>query len=119
MVFLATGHFTIGRATHDKDGNIVQSVPPKFEFADDGPCVAVGLLNHETMQQIGSAELFGDYDAANYLGRVMEYLSPRRTPNIPDFQSIFNKMTADGINVCEYCDGNHCGNCIVRDWEET
>lgn len=49
MIFLATGHTTLGMNKRDKDGNITESVPARFEFEPGGPCVAVGELDPETM----------------------------------------------------------------------
>lgn len=62
MIFLAKGTCTLGRVSRDKDGNIIEQTPAKFEAGQDGGCIAVGILNDETMDQVGQAELFGDFD---------------------------------------------------------
>ena len=120
LIFLATGHTTLGMNKRDKDGNITETVPARFEFAPDGPCVAVGELDPETMNPKEDTSIFGDWDAAGYLEEAIVRLKPYRRVNIPDFKAIIQKAyTEDGNDlVCDYCKGINCTNCIVREWKE-
>lgn len=119
-IFLATGNATMGNTTRDKDGNVIESTPAKFEFADDGPCVAVGLLDPETSMPQGVDGLFGDWDAAGYLVKALELLNPRRQINIPDFKAIIKAaIETDNIDFCDYCPrmGYDCRDCAVTEWK--
>lgn len=120
MIFLAKGTCTLGRVSRDKDGNIIEQTPAKFEAGQDGGCIAVGILNDETMDQVGQAELFGDFDPWGYLSHALKLLAPTRSGNIPDFEGIFKNLHAAREN-CEcdflpyYCRPD-CRDCIVRAW---
>lgn len=119
LIFLATGNCTLGIARTDKDGNITESAPAKFEFADDGSCVAIGYLNPETGEPLGElADMFADWDAAGYLARVLERLKPSRPVNIPDLAAITKAAMKDGVDLCEYCHGINCQECVVAEWKE-
>lgn len=120
VIILATGHAHLGRNTVDKDGNVIESTPAHFEFAPDGPCVAVGELDPKTMVVKDGASIYGDWDAAGYLKEAMDRLKPRRQINIPDLKSIIQKAyTEDGNDlVCDYCQGLNCRDCIVKEWKE-
>lgn len=120
MIFLATGHTHLGMNKRDKDGNITETVPAHFEFAPDGPCVAVGELDPKTMTPKDGPSIYGNWDAAGYLADALELIKPSRPVNIPDFKAIIQKAyTEDGNDlVCDYCSGYNCGNCIVREWKE-
>lgn len=120
MIFLAKGTCTLGRVARDEDGNIIEQAPAKFEASQDGGCVAVGILDDETMEQVGQAELYGDFDPWGYLSKTLKLLAPTRTGNIPDFEGIFKNLHAERQNAeCEflpYCCRPDCRDCIVRAW---
>lgn len=120
MVFLVKGTYMLGRRTVDKDGNIVKETKPMFTSDPDGGSVAVGILDDETLQPVGPAELFGDFQPWNYLSYALELLKPTRRGNIPDFESIFKKAYEDyGNTDCparHYCDRPRCDGCIVHQW---
>lgn len=120
MIFLATGRATMGINRRDKDGNIIESVPARFEFENGGPCVAVGELDPETMEVKGNVDLFGDWQAAGYLETAMEKLKPTRTANIPDFKAMFQAAYKDRADLCDYCHNLNirCQDCIVQEWKE-
>lgn len=120
VIFLATGHTHLGMNKVDKDGNVTESTPAHFEFAPDGPCVAVGELDPKTMEVKDNPSIFGDWDAAGYLEEAMERLQPRRRANIPDFKAIIQRAYMEDGNdlVCDYCQGLNCRDCIVREWKE-
>lgn len=119
IVFLAKGHAHLGMNKMDNNGNIVESVPARFEFAPDGPCVAVGELDPETMEAKGDADIYGDWDAAGYLAKAMELLKPSRKLNIPDFKAIVKSLwEEDHIDLCDHCrDFHDCSACIVNTWK--
>lgn len=118
FIFLATGHTHLGMNKRDKDGNVTESIPAHFEFADGGPCVAVGELDPDTMAVKDGTSIFGDWDAAGYLKEAMERLKPNRPANIPDFKSIILAALKDGTDVCDYCPVLNCRDCIVKEWKE-
>lgn len=118
IIFLAKGNAHLGVNHTDKDGNIVNSQPAIFEMAEDGPCVAVGILNPESMEQIGDISLYGDWDAAGYLHEALRLLAPHRQHNIPNIDQIVKALTADKIDICDYCPDVKCHNCIVKEIQE-
>ena len=119
LIFLAKGHAHMGITEMDKDGNVIKSTPAHFEYADDGPCVAVGELDPETMEVKGNADLYGDWDAAGYLAETMKRLKPGRQVNIPDFEIIVRRIKKyERIDICEHCPLLNCRDCIVKAWEE-
>ena len=119
MIFLVKGNCTLGRKMRDQDGNISKEIPATFTSDQEGGSVAVGILDDDTMEQIGNAEIYGDFDPAGYLARALELLNPRRRGNIPDFELICKDMFKDqGRNRCS-CTIS-CQDCIVGQWiEET
>ena len=118
IIFMGTGHCHMGRTDKDKDGNIVKETKARFEFADDGPCVAIGTVDPDTEMLHTITDIFGDWDAAGYLVRVMERLKPTRPVNIPDFAAIIQAAIKDGVNICDYCQGLNCRECAVEEWKE-
>ena len=121
MIFLGTGHCHLGFAERDKDGNIKESTPAHFEFADGGPCVAIGTVDPDAQNVQDTftiTDIFGDYDAAGYLTGAMEQLKPARPVNIPDFAAIIQAAIKDGVDICDYCQGLNCRDCAVTEWKE-
>ena len=119
LIFLAKGHAHMGMTERDKDGNVIKSTPARFEYADDGPCVAVGELDPETMEVKGDVDLYGDWDAAGYLAETMKRLNPSRKPNIPDFKAIVRNLWKDEhVDICLHCPSFGCSDCIVNAWKE-
>lgn len=119
LLFLAKGTAYLGSARTDEHGNVISTSEPRFEPDPDGGSVAVGVLDPNTMEPTGPASLFGDWDAAGYLSRVMALLQPSRAVNIPDFRAILHAAKADGNEdvFCQYCSGLNCRDCIVREWK--
>lgn len=117
MVFIATGNYYLGRVNRDKNDNIIQT-PPHFEHCDDGGSVIVGKLNPDTMEQIGNADLFGNYQASAYISKALALLKPNRTIDIPKFKQIICSAFLDGVDFCDYCFDINCSNCIVSEWKK-
>ena len=122
MIFLVKGTCTLGHRKIDKDGNVVEEVGARFTSNPEGGSVAVGVLDDDTMEPVGDAEIFGDFDPWGYLSCALELLSPIRAGNIPDFESIIKKMyleyPGDGCPFTFYCDSIRCVDCIVHRWME-
>lgn len=120
MIFLAKGTCTMGLTKRDKDGNIVESTSAKFTYNDNGGSVVVGKLDPETMKPVEPLDaVYGDWDAAGYLGNVLELLKPGRKVNIPDFKAMVqNLWKEEHIDICDHCRGYNCSNCIVNQWKE-
>lgn len=61
----------------------------KWEPNPAGGSVAIWTINPETMEPDGqAAEVYGDWDAAAYLYRVVELIHPNRKINIPDLEAM-------------------------------
>lgn len=122
MIFLVKGTFTLGHTTRDKGGNIIKQTEAKFEACQDGGSVAVGVIDDDTGEQVGKAELFGDFDPWGYLSHALKLLAPTRSGNIPDFESIVKKMydenRGDGCPFSLFCESVNCRDCIVHRWME-
>lgn len=118
MIFLATGNCYLGRKDIDKDGKIIKEIPPHFENDDNGSCVVIGKLNPDTMEQIGDADIFGDFNASGYLNKTLKLLNPQRDIDIPNFKAIVRSMLHDNIDVCDNCFEMNCKNCIVSEWKQ-
>ena len=117
MVFIGKGTCKLGTIRTDEDGNI-EHVPPCWTPSEDGGSVAVGQMYARSKRQIGSAEIFGDWDAFGYLNEALRLLAPGRPVNIPDLKAIhanaFNAGQEDFL--CEHCDHAHCRDCVIRMW---
>ena len=121
MVFLMTGNCTLGITRQDKDGNVIEHKPAQFTADDAGSCVAVGLLDPETMQPVGPVSgIHGDWDAAGYLEEALKLLKPRRRLNIQDIKAIVQAAYQEDGNdlLCDYCKSMNCCNCIIKEWKE-
>lgn len=118
MIFIEKGNFYLGHCTKDGKGNIIEQNGPKFEPDDNGGSVIVGKLDSETREQVGEADIFGDFNATGYLKKVLELLAPKRVIDIPNFKGIFVSASKDNVDLCDYCEELHCDNCIVSEWKE-
>lgn len=103
LISIGVGTCTLGCRTVDKDGNTVSETPAKWEVDPEGSCVAIALLNPDTMEPTGPAEVFGDWQAAQYLARVVELIHPNRQINVPDLEAMIRAAAKDGMDLCEYC----------------
>lgn len=120
-VFLMTGNCTLGCTRQDKDGNVIEHKPAQFTADDAGRCVAVGLLDPETMQPVEPVSgIYGDWDAAAYLEEALKLLNPKRKVNIPDFKYLIQSIIKhDGVDICDHCHSFYkCSDCIIKDWKE-
>jgi len=123
MVLIARGDCRLGATRRDKAGNVVEHTEAKFEPNTEGGCVAICELDAEKMEPVNATEVYGDWDAAHFLARVLKMLGPGRPVNIPDFRAILKEGMADGYGdgfYCDYCDrrGSSCRDCIVTEWKE-
>ena len=66
MIFLVKGTCTLGAKFRGKDGSIVKEIPATFTSDPNGGSVAVGIMDDDTMEQIGNAEIYGDFDPAGF-----------------------------------------------------
>ena len=119
LISIGVGTCTLGRKQVDRDGNVVKETPACWETDPEGGSVAIVPLNPETMEQDGTAEIFGDWQAAQYLTRVVELIHPNRQINVPDLEAMIRRADMDGMDICEYCpDPYRCQDCIVKEWKE-
>ena len=109
----------MGMRTRDGDGNIITQTPAQFTIEETGSCIAVGSIDpetHEINQPVST--IYGDWDAAGYLGAALQMLPPSRAINIPDLKSIILALERDNVDCCDYCEdaGYKCRDCIVSQW---
>lgn len=119
IISIGVGTCTLGRKQVDRDGNVVSETPAKFEVDPAGSCVAIVPLNPDTMEPDGPAEVFGDWQAGQYLAKVLEMLQPTRKTNLPDLEAMIRRAALDGLDLCDYCEDCYmCRDCIVKEWKE-
>lgn len=118
MIFMGVGNAHLGVVKHDAAGNVISKTEPHWEPEEAGGCVAMGLLDPETMRPDGAAEIFGDWDAARYLARVLELLHPNRQINVPDLAAMIRVACKQGVDICDFCPDCNCRDCIVNEWKE-
>lgn len=119
IISIGVGTCTLGRRQLDKDGNVVKETPASWEADPEGGSVAIVPLNPETMEQDGPVEIFGDWQAGDYLARVVELIHPNRQINVPDLEAMIRRAALDGLDLCDYCEDCYmCRDCIVKEWKE-
>lgn len=119
IISIGVGTCTLGRRQVDKEGNVVSETPAQWEVDPAGGSVAVVPLNPETMEPDGAAEIYGDWQAAQYLARVVELIRPNRPINVPNLADMIRAAAEDGLDLCEYCwVPCMCQDCIVKEWKE-
>lgn len=119
IISIGVGTCTMGSRQLDKDGNVVKETPAKWEADPEGSTVAIIPLNPETMERDGQVEIFGDWQAGDYLARVVELIHPNRQINVPDLEAMIRRAAMDKLDLCDYCEGCYmCRDCIVKEWKE-
>lgn len=118
LLIIGRGKCTMGRTERDTAGNIAKKSAAKWEPDPEGGSVAICRADPDTMEPVGAAEVFGDWDAAAYLPRVLALLGPGRPINIPDMAAIIKGAIQEGFNPCDHCHGIElCRDCIVTEWK--
>ena len=117
LIGIGVGTTHLARRQVDADGNIKSETSAKWEPDPEGGSVAVWPLNPETMEPDSPAEIFGDWDAAGYLAKVVELIRPNRQINIPDLEALIRAAHKDGFDLCDYCPDCNCRDCIVNEWK--
>ena len=118
-LIMVRGNAFLGMTTRDADGNVVEKQAPRFEYDPKGGTVAVTEIDPETMEVREPVEIFGDWDAAGYLGRALKIMQPSRQVNAPDLREIIREAAANGDKrlLCDYCKAaRSCPDCIITDW---
>lgn len=120
MLFIAKGNVQLGQNKVDADGNIISHTGGTFSTDENGSCVAIGEVDEDAPElKLSIDSIYGDFAAAEYLGKILEKLNPQRQTNLPDFKGIFKTAFNSGIDFCDYCSStNYCTDCIVNEWKE-
>lgn len=119
LFIIGRGKFSLGCTERDAAGNIVQKSAAKWEPSPGGGSVAICKVDPDTMKPAAAAEVFGDWDAAGYLSRVLALLGPGRPTNIPDMAIIIRGAIREGFDPCDHCCGiGLCRDCIMTEWKE-
>lgn len=103
VIGIGVGTATMGRICRDKDGNITEQSTARWDADPDGGSVAIWPMDPEKMEPSGPAEVYGDWDAAAYLRRVVDLIQPNRQINIPDLEAMIRAAAKDGVDICTYC----------------
>lgn len=117
VIGIGVGDATMGGRTIGADGKVISETPARWTENPAGGCVAIWPMNPETMKPDGAAEIFGDWQAAEYLARVLDLIHPNRQINVPNLEAMIRKATKDGFNICDYCPDFNCRDCIVNEWK--
>lgn len=121
MIFLAKGICHLGHTQRDKDGNVVKSSPAQFIWDKDGGSIAIGYMDPKSKEIYeDTVSIFGDWDAAGYMLKVLQLLKPARSINIPDIKRIVQEAYREDGNdlLCDYCQNMNCADCIIREWKD-
>ena len=98
VIGIGVGTATMGRICRDKDGTITEQSTARWDADPAGGSVAIWPMDPEKMEPSGPAEVYGDWDAAAYLRRVVELIHPNRRINIPDLEAMIRAdMEAVGL----------------------
>lgn len=108
-LFIAKGNCRL--SINNKEG-------ASFDVDENGGCVVVGKINTDTMKMVGALSAFGDWQAAQYLERILKELNPKRKINIPNFKEMILRANKDNCDICDYCNDLDCRDCIVYEWKE-
>jgi len=98
------GNYFIGRNLQ-RNGETVESNPPKWEPNPEGCAVCVTLWDGEKNEQIGEAALFAAWDSIGIDNRIREMLALDRR-NFPTPEEIYKWTKAwdeRDISFCEIC----------------
>ncbi len=117
LIGVGVGTTHLGRRQIGADGQTESETKAKWEADPEGGSVAIWPMNPETMEPDGPALIFGDWDAANYLAKVVELIRPNRQINIPDLEALIRAAYKDGFDLCQYCPDCNCRDCIVNEWK--
>ena len=103
VIGIGVGTAKMGRICRDKDGNITEQSTTRWDADPAGGSVAIWPMDPEKMEPSGPAEVYGDWDAAAYLRRVVELIHPNRQINIPDLEAMIRAAAKAGEDICIYC----------------
>ena len=117
LIGIGVGTAHMGSMKTGPHGEVLSVTPARWETEPAGGCVAIWPLNPETMEQDGPAEVFGDWQAAEYLARALEMIRHSRQINVPNLEAMIRQATKDGFNICDYCPDFNCRDCIVNEWK--
>lgn len=120
IVCIGIGDAVMGCRTLGQNGEVLSETKGHWSSNPEGGTVAIWEMDAETQKSDGPAEVYGDWDAARYLSRVLELLQPRRRTNVPDLKAMVLAALKDGIDLCDYCQQWWCGccGCIITEWKE-
>ena len=90
------GTAKMGRICKDKAGNVTEQSTARWDADPTGGSVAIWPMDPEKMEPSGPAEVYGDWDAAAYLRRVVELIHPNRQINIPDLEAMIRAAERPG-----------------------
>lgn len=118
VIGIGVGTAKMGRICKDKAGNVTEQSTARWDADPTGGSVAIWPMDPEKMEPSGPAEVYGDWDAAAYLRRVVELIHPNRQINIPDLEAMIRAAAKAGEDICTYCPDYNCRDCIVNEWKE-
>ena len=96
VIGIGVGTAKMGRICKDKAGNVTEQSTARWDADPTGGSVAIWPMDPEKMEPSGPAEVYGDWDAAAYLRRVVELIHPNRQINIPDLEAMIRAAERPG-----------------------
>lgn len=102
VIGIGVGTAKMGRICKDKAGNVTEQSTARWDADPTGGSVAIWPMDPEKMEPSGPAEVYGDWDAAAYLRRVVELIHPNRQINIPDLEAMIRAAAKAGEDICTY-----------------
>ena len=118
VIGIGVGTAKMGRICKDKAGNVTEQSTARWDADPTGGSVAIWPMDPEKMEPSGPAEVYGDWDAAAYLRRVVELIHPNRQINIPDLEAMIRAAAKAGEDICTYCPDYNCRDCSGNEWKE-
>lgn len=122
IVCIGRGTATLAQYKIHEDGTKTLETKANWQPSQGGGSIAIFKMDADTNKVTTSAEVFGDWQAVEYLGRVLELLGPGRRTNLPPLESIIKSMTEGTFftecPLLEHCPAEICADCIVQEWIE-
>ncbi len=105
-VIIQRGNYYFGHTSTDKDGNVTERDPARWEPNADGPSVAVSNFDTETNETVGYADLCAAWDSHRISECVHKRLELKRYsfPTPAEWYK-WAKNHEDGISLCDICEG--------------
>lgn len=122
-VIVQRGNYFLGVNRRDKDGNVVDEKPPRWEPDPEGAAVVVCDFDSEKNETVGEADIFAAWDSQGIDNRVREKLGlERRNFPTPAEWYKWARNHENGLDLCDICEsicaGYDCRICPIDEIKE-